>query len=264
MVADNAPSPVRREQREHVAVITIDRPQKLNALNREVIGALAGAIRAAADDPATRVLVLTGAGGKAFVAGADIAEMADLDPAGAERYARDGQSVGDAIEAAGRPVIAAIDGYALGGGCELALMCHLRVASAASRFGQPEVGLGLIPGFGGTQRLASLVGPGRALDMILTGRQIDAETAFAWGLVDRLARDRSALDEALELARTIAEKGPAAVRLALDAVRRGLDGPLGEGLRLEAEAFSRTFATSDMREGTRAFLEKRRPSFTGR
>jgi enoyl-CoA hydratase len=257
-------SVVRRETADGVAVLTIDRPQKLNALNRDVVAALKREIRAAGDDPAVLAVVLTGAGGKAFVAGADIGEMAPLSPDEAAAYAREGQGVAAAIEAAGKPVIAAIEGFALGGGCELALMCHLRVAGPGARFGQPEVALGLIPGFGGTQRLARLVGPGHALDMILTGRQVDAETALAWGLVDRVARDGTALEEARALARSIAAQGPVAVRLCLDAVRRGLDRPLGEALQLEAELFGQAFATGDMREGTRAFLEKRKPAFTGR
>ncbi len=255
---------VRREVQDHVAVVTIDRPQKLNALDRAVVAELKRQLRAAGEDPAVRAIVLTGAGAKAFVAGADIAEMAPLSPDEAAAYAREGQGVATAITGFPAASIAAVEGFALGGGCELALMCHLRVAAPSARFGQPEVALGLIPGFGGTQRLARLIGPGRALDMILTGRQVDAETALAWGLVDRIARERPALDEALALARTIAAQGPVAVRLCLDAVRRGLDRPLAQALQLEAELFGEVFATADMREGTRAFLEKRKPAFEGR
>lgn len=254
---------VRRDTDGAVAVLTIDRPQKLNALNRAVLAALTQEIHRAAADAEVRAIVLTGAGGKAFVAGADIAEMAPLSESEALDYAREGQRVGTAIDAGGKPVIAAIDGWALGGGCELALMCHVRIASPASRFGQPEVGLGLIPGFGGTQRLARLVGEGRALEMILGGKPIDAETALAWGLVNRIASARTPLEEALDLARLIAAQGPVAVRYCLEAVRSGLSLSLGAGLELEAALFARTFGTADMREGTCAFVEKRKPRFDG-
>lgn len=255
---------VRREVADRIAVLTIDRPDKLNALNRAVIAALARELRAAANDPVVLVIVLAGAGGKAFVAGADIAEMAGLDPLAAREYAREGQALGEAIDAAGKPVIAAVDGWALGGGCELALMCHLRVASANARFGQPEVKLGLIPGFGGTQRLARLVGEGRALQMILSAEPIDAATALQWGLVNRVAEGRTALEEARELARVLAAQGPVALRLSIEAVRRGLSEPLMAGLELEAGLFGDAFASEDMREGTAAFLAKRPPAFRGR
>lgn len=247
-----------------IATITINRPDRLNALNLATIQALHARFRELATEPETRAVILTGAGTKAFVAGADIAEMSALTPQLAQQFARTGQSLGEQIDALGRPVIAAIEGFALGGGCELAMMCHLRVASARASFAQPEVSLGLIPGFGGTQRLARLIGEGRAIELITTGRRLDAETAFAWGLVNRLARERSANEEALALAEEIAAQGPAAVRLALEAVRGGLSMPLAEALEYEAALFGIVFSTSDMREGTRAFIEKRRPSFEGR
>ena len=255
---------VLRETADRIAVVTVNRPDKLNALNREVIGALAREIEAAGNDPEAGAIVLTGAGTKAFVAGADIREMAALTPVEAREFSRMGQGLGDVIDATGKPVIAAIEGYTLGGGCELAMMAHLRVASPSAKFGQPEVGLGLIPGFGGTQRLARLVGEGRALEMILTGKMIDAQTAHAWGLVNRLAEGRSALEEAKALAAEILDKGPVAVRLCLEAVRTGLSMPLEEALEFEAALFGVTFATEDMKEGTGAFLEKRKPSFPGR
>ncbi len=255
---------VLRETADRIAVLTVNRPDKLNALNREVIAALAREIEAAGNDPEAGVIVLTGAGSRAFVAGADIREMAALSPVEAREFSRQGQALGDAIDATGKPVIAAIEGYTLGGGCELAMMAHLRVASPGAKFGQPEVGLGLIPGFGGTQRLARLVGEGRALEMILTGRMIDAETARAWGLVNRIAEGKSALEEARSLAAEILDKGPVAVRLCLEAVRTGLSMPLEEALEFEAALFGVTFATEDMKEGTTAFLEKRKPAFPGR
>ncbi len=247
-----------------VGRITIRRPEKLNALNKEVLLGVGEALGRARDDEEAGAVILTGAGDKAFVAGADIKEMAELSPHEARHFARLGQSLGEAIDAVGKPVIAAIEGFALGGGCEIALMCHLRVAGARARFGQPEVGLGLIPGFGGTQRLSRLVGEGRALETILSCEMISAETALAWGLVNRLATERSALEEAQELATTIAGKGPRAVGYSIDAVRKGLQMPLGEALEYEATLFGLTFATEDMQEGTAAFLEKRRPEFKGR
>ncbi|MCU0230904.1 MAG: enoyl-CoA hydratase-related protein [Acidobacteria bacterium] len=255
---------VLRQTSGGVARLTVNRPDKLNALDAEVLSALRARFEEAGLDPEVRAIVLTGAGAKAFVAGADIAEMAALAPEAARAFARAGQSVADAIDASGKPVVAAVNGWALGGGCELAMMCHLRVAAPTARFGQPEVGLGLIPGFGGTQRLARLVGEGRALELILLGKPIDAETALSWGLVNRIARERDAVDEATVLAGEIAAQGPAAVRLAIAAVRSGLSMPLGEALAHEAALFGVVFGTEDMREGTAAFVEKRKPTFRGR
>jgi len=254
---------VLRESSDGVARLTVNRPDKLNALNADVLAALRARFAEVGADPEVRAIVLTGAGAKAFVAGADIAEMAALAPEAARAFARAGQAVADAIDATGKPVIAAVNGWALGGGCELAMMCHLRVAAPSARFGQPEVGLGLIPGFGGTQRLARLVGAGRALELILVGKPIDADTALAWGLVNRIALERDAVEEATRLAREIAAQGPVAVRLSLAAVRSGLSMPLGEALAHEAALFGVVFGTEDMREGTAAFLEKRKPVFRG-
>ncbi|MBP7148001.1 MAG: enoyl-CoA hydratase/isomerase family protein [Acidobacteria bacterium] len=255
---------VLRSVSDRVARIVVNRPDKLNALNRQVLGELRSAVEAAAANADVLAIVLAGAGAKAFVAGADIGEMAALAPAAARQFADEGHAIGRAIDRAGKPVIAAVQGYALGGGCELALMCHLRVAAPAARFGQPEVGLGLIPGFGGTQRLARLVGEGRALEMILGGKPVDAETALAWGLVNRIARERDVVDEAEAWAREICGASPAALRLALAAVRTGLALPLAEALEFEAAVFGVTFGTEDMREGTAAFLAKRKPAFPGR
>lgn len=255
---------VRRQTEGGIALLTINRPDKLNALNVQVIKELGQALHDAGADPAAQVIILTGSGEKAFVAGADIGEMADLSSLQAREFSLAGQAVADAIDGAAKPVIAAIPGFALGGGCELAMMCHLRVAGPKARFGQPEVSLGLIPGFGGTQRLARLVGEGRALEMVLTGKMIDAQTALAWGLVNRVAEEGSALDAARTLAGEILRQSPAAVRLCLEALRKGSEMPLGEALHFEASLFGVCFATDDMREGTAAFMEKRKPKFSGR
>lgn len=186
-----------------------------------------------------------------------------MSPVQARRFAREGQALGAACDLIGKPVIAAVEGFALGGGCELAAACHLRVAGPRARFGQPEVNLGLIPGFGGTQRLARIVGEGRALELILTGSMIDAKTALSWGFVNRIA-EGSALDAGRTLAAEILEKGPVAVGLAIDAVRNGASLPLEQALEYEASLFAVTFSTEDMTEGTSAFLEKRSPGFRGR
>jgi enoyl-CoA hydratase len=255
---------VLRETSEGVAHVVVNRPEKLNALNSSVIEALHLELHAAGSDPAVRAVVLTGAGEKAFVAGADIGEMAAMSPAEAQRFSRRGQELGRLIDQLGKPVIAAVPGFALGGGCELAMMCHLRVAGEKAKFGQPEVGLGLIAGFGGTQRLARLVGEGRALELLLTGDPIDAETAHTWGLVNVIAREQTAREAAHALAKKIASKGPQAVELSVRAVRSGLQMPLEQGLEHEASLFGMTFSTEDMREGTQAFLEKRKPDFAGR
>lgn len=247
-----------------VATLTINRPDKLNALNSAVITELKRQLELLDADPAVRVVILTGSGGKAFVAGADIAEMSSLSPQDAQQFAREGQALGTVIDDLGKPVIAAIEGYALGGGCELALMCHLRVASPKAVFSQPEVGLGLIPGFGGTQRLSRLVGEGRAIEMITTCRRVDADTALAWGLVNRVARDQSALELARVLATEIAGQAPVAVGLSIDAIRTGSSMPLADALEYEAALFGLVCSSADMKEGTSAFSEKRKPRFEGR
>jgi len=244
--------------------ITVNRPAKLNALNRSVIAELEDAFGEAAADGSVRAMALTGAGEKAFVAGADIAEFVGLSPAAASELARRGQRLYDALATLPKPVIAAVNGFALGGGCELAMACHLRVASSNARFGQPEVKLGLIPGYGGTQRLPRLVGMGRALEMLLAGGMIDASTAHAWGLVNKVVEPSELRAAVQKLAGEILAAAPTAVAGCLRAVRLGLELPLAQALEHEAALFGLCFATEDMREGTRAFLEKRPPSFPGR
>jgi len=244
--------------------ITVSRPEKLNALNAEVLAELDAAVAAAGSQAAVRALVLTGAGEKAFVAGADIAELAGLTPAAAQRLAARGQRLFGALAGSDKPVIAAVNGFALGGGCELALACHLRIASANARFGQPEVKLGLIPGYGGTQRLPRLVGQGRALELLLTGAMIDAPTALAWGLVNRVVEPAALRAAVQQLAEQIVAVSPVAVARCLEAVRGGAGLPLERGLAVEALEFSLCFASEDMREGTAAFLAKRAPEFPGR
>lgn len=255
---------VRYEVDGGVATITIAREEKLNALNSAVVGELIRAFLASKTDGAVRVVILTGAGQKAFVAGADIAEMSELSPQDARKFAERGQQLSLLVERLGKPVIAAVNGFALGGGCELALSCHIRLASEAAHFGQPEVKLGLLPGFGGSQRLPRLVGKGRALEILLGGGTIDASEALRIGLVNRVVSADSLVGAARELATQIAANGPLAIEYCLAAVLSGADMPLDEGLRLEAALFGLCFASDDMREGTKAFLEKRNPEFKGR
>ncbi|MET0256202.1 MAG: enoyl-CoA hydratase-related protein [Luteibacter sp.] len=246
-----------------VRQITVNRPDKLNALNRETIGELTLAFRQAAQDDAIRVVVLAGAGEKAFVAGADISEMTGWSPVKAQAASRAGQDLMLTIERLGKPVIAKIQGYALGGGMELAMACHLRVASDKARFGQPEIGLGLIPGFGGTQRLTRLTGRGVALELCLLGQQIDAARAERVGLVTRVvAADE--LDATVDtLADQLAAAAPLALKGILDAVIEGGECAIDQGLAFETQGFAIAFSTDDMREGTGAFLERRKPSFKG-
>ena len=247
-----------------VATVTVNRPDKLNALDDAVVAELHAAATTLAADPAVRGVILTGAGPKAFVAGADIAQLATQDVATARARSLRGQAMVAAYEGMGKPVVAAVNGFALGGGCELAMGCHVRLAGESAKFGQPEVKLGLVAGFGGTQRLPRLVGTGRALHLLLTGETIDAQEALRIGLVTRVVPSDQLLTEAGRLLRTILANGPAAVALTTDAVRRGAEVPLANGLRIEADAFGLVAATEDMKEGTRAFLEKRPPAFTGK
>ena len=251
------------EVRDGVAFVTVNRPDKLNALNRATVQELDRAFADAGADPAVRAIVLTGAGPKAFVAGADIGELAQQKPLGGKEYSLYGQGVLARIESLGKVVIAAVNGYALGGGCELALACHVRVASENARMGLPEVTLGIIPGFGGTQRLARLVGRGKALDLILSGEMIDAREAHRIGLVDRVAAEGQAVAAAESLARVIASRGPIAIKMAIESVNEGLEMPLDQGLFLEATLFGLVVTTEDFKEGTRAFLEKRKAQFQG-
>ncbi len=252
------------EVRERIGVITINRPDKLNALNalaKRELGELLGAVQ---EDREVDVLIITGAGGKAFVAGTDIAELAELDRESGEEFSARGQQLFDRIENSEKPVIAAVNGYALGGGCELALACHVRIASENARFGQPEVQLGIIPGYGGTQRLARLIGRGKAMEMILGGGQIDAAEALRIGLVNSLVGRDELMKVAEEMARRIASNGQLAVRLALRAVNATQQTTLPEGQTTEAELFGECCSTADFREGVSAFLEKRKPNFLGR
>lgn len=248
---------------DRVAWITVNRPKKLNALNRETVEAITAAATRAVEDPEVAVLVLTGAGEKAFVAGADIAEMAAMD-------AREGQAFGrflvdsfDVLERSPKPVIAAVNGFALGGGCELAMACHIRIAADNARFGQPEVNLGLIPGAGGTQRLQRLVGRGKAMELILTGDMIPAAEAHRIGLVNQVVPAAELRTRVAAVAEGIGSKSPVALARAIEAVMTGGDLGLDDAMRIESSLFGLCFATGDMKEGTAAFLEKRKPEFPG-
>jgi enoyl-CoA hydratase len=247
-----------------VRTIIVNRPDKLNALNRDTLNELTLAFAQAAQDDAVRVVVLTGAGEKAFVAGADIAEMNGYTPVQAQAFSRAGQRLMSSIERLGKPVIARIQGFALGGGMELAMACHLRVASEKAKFGQPEINLGLIPGFGGTQRLLRLAGRGATLELCLTGAVINAQRAYELGVITRLVAPE-ALDEAVNtLADQLALAAPLAAAGILDAVLQGGESAIDQGLEFETQGFALAFSTEDMREGTTAFLEKRKAEFKGR
>ena len=246
-----------------VVVITINRPRVLNALNSQTLDDLRRALLTCQSDRAVRAVVITGAGDRAFVAGADIRELATESQAHGKAYAQRGQQVLDLIEHLGKPVVAAINGFALGGGCELAMACTLRLASDTAHFGQPEINLGLIPGYAGTQRLPRLVGRGNALDLLLTGRQIAADEALRIGLVNRVVAAGALMTEARTLAADLAQKAPIATACMLEAVHRGLEASLDAAQDLEATLFGRVAATADSREGTAAFLEKRAPVFIG-
>jgi enoyl-CoA hydratase len=247
-----------------IARVTLNRPDKLNALNGVVIAELGDAVGHVEGDPGVRGVILTGAGSKAFVAGADISEIAEQGATDGKARALAGQQVFRRLERCGKPVIAAVNGFALGGGCELAMACHLRIASETAKFGQPEVKLGIGPGYGGTVRLPRLVGKGRALELLLTGQMIDAQEAWRIGLVNRVVPADRLLDEAEQLLRSILENGPLAIRACLEAVDAGLEMSLDQALLLEANHFGLLSGTADKREGTRAFLEKRKPVFQGK
>lgn len=244
--------------------ITLNRPDKLNALNRQALTDLHAAFESARSDTATRVVVVTGAGNKAFIAGADISELASLSPVESLEFSRHGQALMTRIERLGKPVIAAVNGFALGGGMELAMACHLRIASSHSKWGQPEINLGVPPGFGGTQRLAMLAGRAAALELCLTGRTIDAERAHALGIVHAVHAPDALAAAVDALATQLASSAPHALRGILDALLIGSEGGLDVGLDYESTAFALCVSTEDMREGTRAFLERRKPTFTGR
>jgi enoyl-CoA hydratase len=255
---------VRTENREGVLVVTIDRPKVLNALNAQTIDEIRQAFDAARDDDSVKAVIVTGGGEKAFVAGADINELAKMTPISGKATASGGQDVFFAIERFPKPVIAAINGFALGGGCELALACHIRIASEKAQIGLPEVTLGIIPGYGGTQRLARLVGKGKALEIICTADRINAAEAERIGLVNRVVPAEELMNAAMEMAKKIASRGPVAVRCAIEAVMSGSEMPIEEGQFLEATLFGLLCATDDMKEGMQAFLEKRAANFVGK
>ena len=244
--------------------ITVNRPDKLNALNAATLDALQAAFDAAATDDAVRVVVLTGAGPKAFVAGADIAEMADLRPTEGRDFSLRGQRLMRSIETLPKPVVAMVNGFALGGGLELAMGCHLRIAADTAKVGQPEIGLGLIPGFGGSQRLLRLAGRAATLELCLLGAPVTAERALQLGIVNRVVPAAELEAETLKVATQLAASAPLALRATLDVVNIGGECGIEEGLQYETAQFCLMFATDDMREGTRAFMERRKPTFTGR
>jgi enoyl-CoA hydratase len=247
-----------------IATVTVNRPDKLNALNRETMRELSDAFTRAREDASIRALIVTGAGEKAFVAGADINELAVLSPLEARTLALGGQAIFRSLETLPKPTVAAVNGFALGGGLELAMSCAIRVAAPNAKFGQPEVKLGIVPGYGGTQRLPRLVGRGRAIEMLITGETIDAAEAYRMGLVNYVTTQEELLPFSRAWLHKVLANGPTAIALAIEAVDVGLDCGLEEGLRFEAAAFGLTAATEDRREGTRAFLEKRKAAFAGK
>jgi len=246
-----------------IAVITINRPRVLNALSSATLDDLRHAVLELKRDDAIRTIIITGSGDKSFVAGADINELAVQSPASARDHALAGQHVFDLIENLGKPVIAAVNGYALGGGCELAMACTLRIAADTAKFGQPEVNLGLLPGYGGTQRLARLVGKGKAMELILTGSPISAGEAERIGLVNRVVPAAELMADARRMAGLLAAQAPIAAAYIIHAINHGLEMPFAQACAYEATLFGLAAATDDMREGTRAFLEKRKPAFHG-
>ena len=252
------------ERDGHVALVTINRPKVLNALNSQTLDELRRAALDLKRDDDVRVVIVTGAGDKSFVAGADINELAVQSPTAGREHALTGQHVFDLIENLGKPVIAAINGYALGGGCELAMACTLRIAADTAKLGQPEINLGLIPGYAGTQRLSRLVGKGKAMEIILTGSPISAPDAERIGLVNRVVPAAELMTAVKSLAAELARQAPVAMRYIINAINHGLAMPFAEGSVFEATLFGLVAATEDMREGTRAFLEKRKPDFKGR
>ena len=255
---------VQYEKKGTIAYVTVNRPKVLNALNTPTWTDLHAAFEDAKADVSVRGVILTGAGDKAFIAGADISELADVDAYGAEESSRFGQGVLDLVENLGKPVIAAINGFALGGGCETAMACTIRIAAEHAKFGQPEVKLGLLPGGGGTQRLPRLVGKGRALQLILTGETISAQEAYRIGLVNEVVSATDLIGRAEAILKQIMANAPIAVKFSLDAANKGLETSQREGLALEASYFGICAATEDKKEGTSAFLEKRAPKFRGR
>ena len=247
-----------------VALVTLNRPKVLNALNTKTLLELRAAMVAFRDDADVRAIVVTGAGEKSFAAGADISELAALSAIDAKEQSRLGQQTFDVIEHMGKPVIAAVNGFALGGGCELAMACTIRLASEAAKFGQPEINLGLIPGYAGSQRLPRLIGKGRALELLLTGDMVTASRAYEIGLVNRVLPAADVVSEARTLAQVLASKSPLAARYIIEAVNEGLDSTLSVGQGLEAALFGAISSSADSKEGTSAFLEKRKPVWQGK
>ncbi|HEU4478624.1 MAG TPA: enoyl-CoA hydratase-related protein [Pyrinomonadaceae bacterium] len=254
---------IELERKDGVAVVRLNRPEKLNSLTGEMILSLTDLFRGFAADPSLRAVILTGAGEKAFCVGTDIGELVDRSEAEALNISKRGQSLCNLIERSPVPVIAAINGLAVGGGCELALACHMRLATANASFSLPETRLGIVPGYGGTQRMPREVGMSRALELMLAGREVSSADAERLGLINRVLEAASLLQEAESLAQDIARLAPLAIRACLESVRVGSELPLDEGLAVEARLFAALFETADMREGTRAFLEKRKPVFKG-
>jgi len=252
---------VKLEKEDNIAILTIDRPKALNALNTKTLLELKEAIDFISRDKNIYVLIIKGGGDKAFVAGADIAEMKDMNSIDARNFAFLGQEIFRKIELLEIPVIAAVQGYALGGGCELAMACDIRIASTKAKFGQPEVGLGITPGFAGTQRLPRLIGVAKAKELIFTGEMITAEEALRLGLVNKVVEPERLMEEAMEMAKKIISKGQIAVRLAKSAINRGIETDIETGTAYESEVFSICFSTHDQKEGMSAFLEKRTPDF---
>ena len=255
---------INLEIRDNIAVLTINRPEKLNALNLATLNEMDRALTEIEQNDRIRGVMITGSGEKAFAAGADIKEIAELSRETALNFARQGQAVFNKLENLRIPAIAAVNGFALGGGCELALACHLRIAGENAKFGQPEVNLGIIPGFGGTQRLPRLVGKGMAMELCLSGNIIDAWEALRIGLINRVTEPAEVQNTALALLDTIAKKGPVAVNLIIYSINTGINLPLNEALQLESQRFSEACDTADMKEGTSAFLEKRPAQFVGK
>ncbi len=252
------------ENQDGIGIVTINRPKALNALNADTMGELDRLADALAKDTAVKAIIITGAGDKAFVAGADIAYMQPLGAVEGRAWAKYGQSVFNKIENLPQPVIAAVNGFALGGGCELAMACDIRIASEKAKFGQPEATLGIPPGFGGTQRLARLVGKGRAKELLFTADMIDAAEAYRIGLANKVVAPEELMDAAKALAQKIMSRSPIGVQMCKVAVNEGLDTDLETGVAYEAEVFGLCFATADQKEGMAAFLEKRKPNFTGK
>ncbi|AST58760.1 crotonase [Thermoanaerobacterium thermosaccharolyticum] len=244
-----------------VAIITINRPKSLNALNYETLKELDSALDKAEDDKDVKVVIITGSGEKAFVAGADIAEMRNMTPLEAKKFSEYGQSVFRKIETLSKPVIAAVNGFALGGGCELSMACDIRIASKNAKFGQPEVGLGIIPGFSGTQRLPRIIGTSKAKELIFTGEMINSDEAYRIGLISKIVELSDLIEESKKLAKTMMSKSQIAISLAKEAINKGMETDLDTGNTIEAEKFSLCFTTDDQKEGMIAFSEKRAPKF---